>query len=142
MMCTCANNKDSCNGDSDRSLILEGNDELPDLQVRVVSWGYSCTSKHFPGVYASVSSAYGWIKKEVCEKSSFPPVEFDCDEPSHDLNPIFKMNKNKGCHIDDGAVGSHHAYEYDLFFKQTFKSCTAKCIKFDQSVMVLSTILT
>eukprot|EP00580_Thalassiosira_gravida_P004741 CAMPEP_0201654978 /NCGR_PEP_ID=MMETSP0493-20130528/45777_1 /ASSEMBLY_ACC=CAM_ASM_000838 /TAXON_ID=420259 /ORGANISM="Thalassiosira gravida, Strain GMp14c1" /LENGTH=75 /DNA_ID=CAMNT_0048131553 /DNA_START=513 /DNA_END=737 /DNA_ORIENTATION=- len=37
-----------------------------------------CASKAFPGVYARVSSAYEWIREEVCSRSSDPPSSFDC----------------------------------------------------------------
>ena len=38
-------------------------------QIGVVSWGISCASDSFPGVYARVSSAYKWIEREVCREN-------------------------------------------------------------------------
>jgi trypsin len=63
MLCAKANRKDSCQGDSGGPLVAGAR------QVGVVSWGISCASDAFPGVYARVSSAYGWIEKEVCREN-------------------------------------------------------------------------
>ena len=68
-------------GDSGGPLVLKGSDlhGNEDVQVGVVSWGYSCADPDFPGVYSRVSSAYQWIRTEVCLKSQYPPDEFDCE---------------------------------------------------------------
>jgi len=80
MICARDSGEDSCQGDSGGPLVLKGNgDASSDVQVGVVSWGVGCAHQDFPGVYARVSSAYDWIREEVCTRSSYAPVEFDCD---------------------------------------------------------------
>jgi len=84
MLCAKDDNEDSCQGDSGGPLVVRGNDPdgSEDVQVGVVSWGIGCASSSFPGVYARVSSAYGWIKKEVCDKSLSAPESFNCSGES------------------------------------------------------------
>jgi len=84
MLCAKDDNEDSCQGDSGGPLVVRGDDEDggEDVQVGVVSWGVGCASSSFPGVYARVSSAYSWIKTEVCANSSSPPESFNCSGES------------------------------------------------------------
>lgn len=61
---------DTCQGDSGGPLVN------PDgYQVGITSWGHpdGCGFRHFPGVYATVSSEIEWIKQTICEHSSNPP---------------------------------------------------------------------
>jgi hypothetical protein len=81
MLCATDVGEDSCYGDSGGPLVVKGTDSsgLDDIQVGVVSWGYGCGNPNFPGVYSRMSSAYDWIREQVCFKSMYPPAEFDCD---------------------------------------------------------------
>lgn len=78
MMCARDGNEDACQGDSGGPLVTRGRGDSSDVLVGVVSWGFGCAHKSFPGVYSRVSSAYDWIKEQVCSKSSSPPASFHC----------------------------------------------------------------
>lgn len=85
MLCAQADGRDSCQGDSGGPLVMKGADGNQDVQVGVVSWGMGCADSVFPGVYARVSSAYSWIKGEVCRRSSDPPLSFGCAAADEDV---------------------------------------------------------
>ena len=74
--------EDSCHGDSGGPLVVKGNDPngADDVEVGVVSWGYGCAVKGYPGVYARVSDAYDWIRDELCEEDdgALAPEYFGC----------------------------------------------------------------
>ena len=81
MMCARAAGGDSCQGDSGGPLVIGGgsDDGRSDVQVGIVSWGAGCASEEYPGVYARVSAAYGWIEREVCAYSGYAAeAGFDC----------------------------------------------------------------
>jgi trypsin len=77
MMCAAFKDRDACQGDSGGPLIVKGTDGDADLLVGLVSWGLGCAND-FPGVYSRVSSGYNWIRRQVCNRSIFPPESFDC----------------------------------------------------------------
>lgn len=61
--------KDSCQGDSGGPIVkrtINDNGSIVDTQVGVVSWGYGCAEKGFPGVYADISKRADWIKETMC----------------------------------------------------------------------------
>eukprot|EP00560_Eucampia_antarctica_P008698 CAMPEP_0197825354 /NCGR_PEP_ID=MMETSP1437-20131217/2453_1 /TAXON_ID=49252 ORGANISM="Eucampia antarctica, Strain CCMP1452" /NCGR_SAMPLE_ID=MMETSP1437 /ASSEMBLY_ACC=CAM_ASM_001096 /LENGTH=178 /DNA_ID=CAMNT_0043425321 /DNA_START=423 /DNA_END=956 /DNA_ORIENTATION=- len=60
MMCTSAEGKDSCYGDSGGPLLKEGGEGESDVQVGIVSWGFGCAHPAFPGVYSRVKSYIEW----------------------------------------------------------------------------------
>uniref|UniRef100_A0A1A9V840 Peptidase S1 domain-containing protein n=1 Tax=Glossina austeni TaxID=7395 RepID=A0A1A9V840_GLOAU len=55
MICTYANGKDHCYGDSGSPLVSGG------LMVGIVSWGYGCALPGYPGVYADIAYLRQWI---------------------------------------------------------------------------------
>jgi len=63
--------QDACQGDSGGPLIMQDSrGPEHDLLVGIVSWGASCGSSKYPGVYARVSSASNWINDVVCGQLS------------------------------------------------------------------------
>ena len=51
-----------------------------DLQVGITSWGYSCSDREFPGVYARVSNQFEWIQENVCLIGGlYAPEYFGCN---------------------------------------------------------------
>lgn len=83
MLCARDSGEDACQGDSGGPLVLKGRSNSEHVQVGVVSWGIGCANADFPGVYSRVSSAYDWIRGQVCKRSLYPPSEFDCDNIEH-----------------------------------------------------------
>jgi len=77
MMCAADTNQDSCQGDSGGPLYDSDNDTL----VGVVSWGYGCALKEYPGVYSRISSQISWIEKTICAEHSSPKPDFCEPEP-------------------------------------------------------------
>ncbi|XP_070269882.1 mastin-like [Myotis yumanensis] len=63
MLCAGSEGQDSCQGDSGGPLVCSW--EGTWVQVGIVSWGYSCGHRDFPGVYARVMSFISWIRKYV-----------------------------------------------------------------------------
>ena len=62
MLCAGAPGKDTCQGDSGGPLTVRNTINQHEL-VGVVSWGYGCGQAMYPGVFARVTKALGWIRQ-------------------------------------------------------------------------------
>ena len=59
MICAGETGRDSCQGDSGGPMTCGGK------HCGVVSWGYGCAVKGYPGVYAQTSAFITWIKENA-----------------------------------------------------------------------------
>jgi secreted trypsin-like serine protease len=75
MMCAQAEGADACFGDSGGPFAMRDPETgVWELQG-VISWGKSCATQKWPGVYARVANVYAWIREETrdaeyCQKDS------------------------------------------------------------------------
>ncbi|XP_045514941.1 transmembrane protease serine 9-like [Pieris brassicae] len=62
--------KDACTGDSGGPLIAENHEHTYDL-IGIVSWGYGCARKGFPGIYTRVTKFLDWIRDNTADACYF-----------------------------------------------------------------------
>lgn len=94
-MCAGKTGKDTCQGDSGGPLSIAENDGYW-YQYGVVSYGYGCGFRGYPGVYTRVTSFVPWIKDTMkkLSKTSGRPVSTgsttsDWEYLIHILNNIY-----------------------------------------------------
>ena len=124
MICASSPGKDSCQGDSGGPLVLTCEATGQDLQVGIVSFGLSCAAPQYPGVYAKVSTGFGFINGIV-------------EAQGHTLNTIASLD-------DFCLVGGTQAptaptppptafptfptdWTCDASFYSTFDGCDCEC---------------
>merc|ERR1711962_229777 len=85
---------DSCQGDSGGPLTWKDTGSGRWKIVGVVSWGYGCAEKQYPGVYAEVEEVLNWVKSNSGEDCGLePPVT---EPPTcKDKLPKWKCNRIK-----------------------------------------------
>ncbi|XP_041989111.1 transmembrane protease serine 9-like, partial [Aricia agestis] len=75
---------DGCTGDSGGPLIAENKDHAYDL-IGVVSFGYGCARKGFPGVYTRITKYLDWIKEHTDDACYLivigEEIEYTTDDP-------------------------------------------------------------
>ncbi len=63
--------RDACQGDSGGPLVVVRNGEV--RLVGIVSWGYGCGDRRYPGMYGRVSSYHAWILDTAGLRPPPPP---------------------------------------------------------------------
>mmetsp|Transcript_5987 Transcript_5987/g.11530 ORF Transcript_5987/g.11530 Transcript_5987/m.11530 type:complete len:420 (-) Transcript_5987:287-1546(-) len=117
MLCAKGENKDTCNGDSGGPLVYDnsadglGSTEEDVVQVGLVSGGIGCALPDFPGVYTRISHYYEWIREEVCERSLYPPADFECggggDGEEEEIEARIEFHESS-------SVRDHDGYSNDI----------------------------
>ena len=94
--------------------------------VGVVSWGQGCGSSTFPGVYARVSSAYDWIKDNVCKNSRYKPDWCDSEGGSPSNYSPGHYEPSAPSQSTGRGSGSHRTIEGCEVYKKR-----GKCMRAD-----------
>lgn len=115
------NLQDACQGDSGGPLIQRGDSSngSQDTIVGIVSWGIGCASPIFPGVYSRTSSAYSWIKQEVCSKSIDPPDDL-CGSSA--TNTQAAGSGNTSSNSSKGNISSNNGNGWTKIVSEDFES--------------------
>ncbi|XP_059795425.1 putative serine protease 45 isoform X1 [Balaenoptera ricei] len=68
MICATNYGENLCYGNSGSSLVCQVNHTW--IRMGVLSWSFSCSRHHFPGIYTSTSYFTDWIKKQISDMSA------------------------------------------------------------------------
>jgi len=116
---------DSCQGDSGGPITLVDPTTSKVKLIGVVSWGFGCARKGFPGVYAEVTSVLGWVKNTTVtcadqtsteEPPPTGPTVPPTDPPTTETPTSCKAN-------DGPANGADCIFPF-IFNGVTYNGCT------------------